>query len=71
MEYRPEPGKSARIQHAACWASARRKPFEVHESTYSPIAEQALRRILALYQIEADITGRSVAEREQATPASA
>ena len=62
--YRAAPGQPARIQHAACWAHARRKLFEVHEATKSPIAEAALRRIQALYQIEADITGRSVADRE-------
>jgi transposase len=61
--YRPEAGKPARIQHAACWAHARRKLFEVHEATRSPVAEEALRRIQALYQIEADITARSAADR--------
>ncbi len=62
--YRAGPGQPAPLQHAACWAHARRKLFEVHESTRSPIAEEALRRIQALYQIEADIMGRSAAERE-------
>ena len=62
--YRPEPGKTARIQHAACWAHARRKLFEVHEATKSPIAEEALRRIQALYLIEADIAGRPAADRQ-------
>ena len=52
------------IQHAACWAHARRKLFEVHESTKSPIAEEALRRIQALYQVKAEITGRSAADRQ-------
>lgn len=61
--YRPEPGKPARTQHAACWAHARRKLFEVHEATKSPIAEEGLRRIQALYQVEVGITGKSVAER--------
>ena len=61
--YRPAPGKPARIQHAACWAHARRKLFEVHEATKSPIAEEALRRIQALYQVEAEITGKPVHER--------
>ena len=60
--YRSEPGRPARIQHAACWAHARRKLFEAHQSTGSPIAEEALRRIQALYQIEADITGRPAAD---------
>ena len=36
----------------------------MQESTKSPIAEEALRRIQALYQIEADITGRPTAERQ-------
>ena len=35
-------GQPARIQHVACWAHARRKLFEVHEATKSPIAEEAL-----------------------------
>jgi len=62
--YRSTPGQPPRIQHAACWAHARRKLFEVHESTKSPIAEEALRRIQALYQIEVDITGRPAADRQ-------
>ena len=62
--YRSAPGQPPRIQHAACWAHARRKLFDVHESTKSPIAEEALRRIQALYQIEADITGRSAADQQ-------
>ena len=43
----------------ACWAHARRKFFEIHETTGSPIAEEALRRIQMLYAIEAQITGSS------------
>lgn len=46
-----------RILHVACWAHARRKFFEIHETTASPIAEEALRRIQALYAIESRITG--------------
>ena len=61
--YRAQPDSPARIQHAACWAHARRKLFEVHESTRSPIAEEALRRIQALYQVEAEITGLPTLER--------
>ena len=62
--YRSTPGQSPRIQHAACWAHARRKLFEVHESTKSPIADEALRRIQALYLIEADITGQPATDRQ-------
>lgn len=48
-----------RILLVACWAHARRKFFEIHETTGSPIAEEALRRIQMLYAIEAQITGSS------------
>jgi transposase len=44
-------------------AHARRKVFEVFESTKSPIAEEALRRIQAIYAIEADINGKSIEQR--------
>ena len=43
--------------HAACWAHARRKFYDVFESTKSPIAEEALNRIGELYKIEAEING--------------
>ena len=62
--YRPEPGKPPRIQHAACWAHARRKLFEVHEATKSPIAEEALRRIQALYADRGRNHRRSAADRQ-------
>jgi len=62
-----------RVLHAACWAHARRKFFDVFEATKSPIAEEALRRIGELYEIEAEINGRTVQDRlaarcEHATP---
>lgn len=44
---------------AACWAHTRRKFYEVAEATSSPIAEEALRRIGALYAIETEVRGRS------------
>src|SRR5204862_3129710 len=37
------------IQLAACWAHVRRKFYEVHEATGSPVAAEALRRIAELY----------------------
>lgn len=49
---------------AACWAHARRKFFDLHAATASPIALEALERIGALYQIEADIRGKAPAERQ-------
>ena len=47
------------IELAACWAHARRKFYEVHEATGSPVAAEALRRIAELYAIEATIRGQS------------
>jgi transposase len=48
---------------AACWAHTRRKFFDLHESTCSPIAAEALRRIAELYAIEKSIRRRTVEER--------
>ncbi|MEZ5513771.1 MAG: IS66 family transposase [Steroidobacteraceae bacterium] len=56
-----------RVDHplieAACWAHARRKFYDVHQATQSPLALAALQQIGALYAIEADIRGRSPDER--------
>jgi hypothetical protein len=48
---------------AACWAHTRRKFYDLHEATGSPIAAEALRRISELYKIEKSIIGRSADER--------
>ena len=48
---------------AACWAHTRRKFYEVAETTGSPIATEALRRIGELYAIESRVRGRSPAHR--------
>jgi len=50
--------KEGVVQFAFCWAHARRKFFDFHHATGSPIAAEALRRIAELYQIEARIRGR-------------
>ena len=42
---------------AACWSHTRRKFYEVHQATGSPIAAEALRRIAELYAIEKTIRG--------------
>src|SRR5688572_8321925 len=52
-----------RIKLAFCWAHCRRGFYELHRSTGSPLAEEALRRIGELYAIEAEIRGRSAKER--------
>jgi transposase len=51
------------LTHAACWAHARRKFYDVFEATKSPIAEEALKRIGELYKVEAGITGQSAEAR--------
>jgi transposase len=52
------------ITLAACWAHTRRKFYDLHEATGSPIAAEALRRIGELYAIEKAIRGRSAEERQ-------
>ena len=57
--YRASGHQPPRVTHVACLAHARRKFFDVWEATKSPIAEEAVRRIATLYEIEAEITGKS------------
>jgi transposase len=48
---------------AFCWAHWRRRFYEVAKGGGAPIAEEALRRIAKLYQIEAGIRGHGADER--------
>ena len=48
---------------AQCWAHCRRKLIDATPKAGSPVAEEALRRIAALYAIEAEIRGRAPEER--------
>jgi transposase len=59
LENRP-PGE---VRLAFCWAHCRRRFYEFHQATGSPLAEEALRRIGELYKVEAEIRGRSAEER--------
>jgi len=54
-----------RIIEAGCWAHVRRKFFDVHAATGSPIAKEALDRICQLYAVEKTINGSSPARRQQ------
>src|SRR6202140_4924615 len=56
---------------AACWAHARRKFYELHEATGSPIAAEALRRIAELYAIERSIQGHTADARRHVRNTSA
>src|SRR6516165_4925277 len=51
------------ITLAACWVHMRRNFYEFFESTNSPVAAEALRRISELYAIEECIRGQSPAMR--------
>ena len=68
------PGrKPGPVHEVACWAHARRKFFEIHAATKSPIAGEAVDRIKALYNIEAEARGqppdiRRAIRQERARP---
>ena len=47
-------------QLAFCWAHARPKIYDVFVATKSPIAEQAVQRIAALYAIESSVRGSTL-----------
>ena len=51
------------IQLAYCWAHARRKLIEITRTGPAPIAEQGVGLLRELYAIEADLRGRSPADR--------
>ena len=48
---------------AFCWAHWRRQFFDIAKSPPAPIATEALKRIAELYEIEAEIRGKSADER--------
>jgi transposase len=54
-----------RIVEAGCWAHVRRKFFDVHAATGSPIAKEALDRIAQLYTVEKTINGSPPDRRQQ------
>lgn len=53
------------ILEAACWAHVRRKFYDIHVATDSPIASEALARIGVLYGVEAEIRGHPAEMRQQ------
>jgi transposase len=58
--YQPsKPDRDPPLIEVACWSHARRKFYDVHHATASPIAMQALERIAALFVIEGSIRGRA------------
>jgi transposase len=62
--YQVDPSRGeARLIEVACWSHVRRKIYDVHVETGAPLAKQTLERMAELFAIEADINGRSPAER--------
>ncbi|MDR5884297.1 IS66 family transposase [Caballeronia sp. LZ032] len=47
------------VIEAGCWAHARRKFYDLYKLDSSPIAEEALRRIGALYTVEREVRGQT------------
>jgi transposase len=57
--YRPtSPAGDGPLIEVACWSHFRRKLYDVHHATASPIALEALERIAALFAIESSVNGR-------------
>ena len=57
--------ETGRIREAACWAHVRRKFYDLQVAHKSPVAQEALERIAALYAIEKEIRGRPPDERRE------
>jgi transposase len=58
-----QPAELAPLTEVGCWAHARRKLYDVHAATNSPLAREALERIGQLFAIEAEINGHEPAHR--------
>ena len=52
-----------RIQQAVCWAHVRRHFYDLEQAHASPIAQEALHRIVGLYKVEDQIRGKPPEER--------
>jgi hypothetical protein len=61
------------VVEVACWAHARRKFYDIHQATRSPMAEDLLKRIATLYDVENEVRGlpaerRRLIRQEKAAP---
>jgi len=72
--YQPTtPAGDPALVEVACWSHVRRKFFDVHHATASPIALEALQQIATLFAIESSVNGhaperRRTAREEHARP---
>jgi transposase len=63
--------EGGKIVEAACWAHARRKFYDIQLAHGSVLAEEAVKRIGQLYDIEREIRGKAAALRYEARQARA
>jgi transposase len=54
------------VTEVACWAHFRRKVFDLHERVPTPLTNDILERIGALYAVEAEVRGQPPDARRQA-----
>ena len=60
-----DPGRAGGpVTLAYCWSHVRRRFYEIAQGGNAPIAEAALRRINALYNVEAAIRGQAPEQRQ-------
>jgi transposase len=65
--YRPTtPGGEPPLTEIACWSHARRKFYDVHQETASPVTLEILQQIAVLFAIEGDVNGRPPEQRAAA-----
>ena len=69
--YEPDSKGIIAITEVACMAHVRRKFFDVHAASRSPLAAGALQQIAGLYQIEEGVRGKTPEERQLARQAEA
>ena len=55
--------EEGRIREAACWAHVRRKFYDLEQAYASPVAQEALERIGAMYRVEEQIRGKPPDQR--------
>ena len=58
--YRPTtPDGEPPLIEVACWSHVRRKFYDIHHTSASPIAREAMERIAALFVIETSVRGQT------------
>ena len=63
--YRGSGADPPAVTEVACWAHVRRKVYDVHAATASPLAADALARIGGLFEVERTIVGIAPEERRR------